>query len=146
MYTRPALDEAVEIKGFRRRRLQGDALVNGPTCDLSQPGPGHLFHENARGLGIAQELEEFGGTAHLRSAPDAMDGASGLQRGLGGMTPPNQIVRWRSGRCSLWCCIRPLRTSLVKARSGALGRLAPLIPGATAVAVPIVAIAKTSRP
>ena len=143
---RAALDEAVEIKGFRRRRLQGDALVNGPTCDLSQPGPGHLFHENARGLGIAQELEEFGGTAHLGSAPDAMDGASGLQRGLGGMTPPDQIVRWRGGRCSLRGCIRPLRTSLIETGSGALGRLAPFIPGATAVAEPIVAIAKTSRP
>ena len=125
---RAALDEAVEIKGFRRRRLQGDALVNGPTCDLSQPGPGHLFHENARGLGIAQELEEFGGTAHLRSAPDAMDGASGLQRGLGGMTPPDQIVRWRGGRCSLRGCIRPLRTSLIETGSGALGQLAPFIP------------------
>ena len=62
------------------------------------------------------------------------------------MTPPDQIVRWRGGRCSLRGCIRQLRTSLIEAGSGALGRLAPFIPGATAVAEPIVAIAKTSRP
>ena len=143
---RAALDKGLEIEGFRRRRLQGNALMNGPTCDLSQPSPGHLFHENARSLGIAQQLEKFGGTAHLGSAPDAMDGASGLQRGLGGMTSPNQIVRWGCGRCSLRCCLRALRTALVVPGSGALGRLAPFIPGATAVAVAVVAITKTSRP
>ena len=124
---RTALDEAVEIKGFRRRRLQGDALVNGSTCDLAEPGPGHLFHENPRSLGIAQELEKFGGTAHLRSAPDAMDGASRFQGGLGGMTPPNQIVRRGCGRCGLRCWIRALGTALVVAGSGALGRLASFI-------------------
>ena len=124
---RAALNKAVEIQGFSRRLLQGNALVNGPTCDLSQPSPGHFFHENARSLGIAQELEEFGGTAHLRSAPDAMDGSSCLQCGLGGMTPPNQIVRRGCGRCGLRCWIRALGTALVVAGSGALGRLASFI-------------------
>ena len=143
---RAALNKAVEIEGFSRRRLQGDALVNGTTCDLSQPSPCHLFHENARSLGIAQELEEFGGTAYLRSAPDAMDGSSGLQRGLGGMTPPNQVIRWGCGRCSFRCCIRPLGTTFIETGSGPLGRLAPFISGTSAIAVTIVPITKTPGP
>ena len=141
---RAALDEAVEIEGFRRRRLQGDALVHRPTCDLSQASPGHFFDKNARCLGIAKQLEEFGGTAHLRSAPDAMDGSPCLQGGLGGMTPPNQVIRRGRGRCSLRHCIRPLGTALVKTRTGALGGLTPFISGAATITVSIVPIAKPS--
>ena len=99
-----AADQGIQIKGFGCCRLQGDALVHRTACDLTQSGPGDLFDQHTGCLGIPEQLQELGGTAHLRRAPDPMDRPSCLQGGEGGVASPDQIIRrWRgSCRLRLW--------------------------------------------
>ena len=93
-----AADQGIEIQGFGRCRLQSDALVHRTAGDLTQSGPGDLLHQHTGCLGIAEQLQELGGTAHLRRAPDPMDRSSCLQCGKGGVASPDQIVRRWGGR------------------------------------------------
>ena len=48
------VDQGRQVQGFSRRGLQHDPLVDSPTTDLPQPGPGDLLHQHAGGLGLAQ--------------------------------------------------------------------------------------------
>ena len=86
------VDQIRKIQGVRCCGLQSDALMNRTTCHLSQTSPGDLLHQNSGGLGITKQLHELWSTAHLTGAPDAMDRTTGLERRLGGMTAPEQII------------------------------------------------------
>ena len=86
------VDEAVEVEGVGGGHLQHDALVHGPTGELTQPRPGDLLHQHAAGLGFAQQLQEARLEAHFGGAPDAVNRAIALQGGLGAVATPDQVV------------------------------------------------------
>ena len=90
-----AIDQIRKIQRVCCSGLQSDALVDGTTGHLSQTSPGDFLHKNSGGLGIPEKLHEFGSTAHLAGAPDAMDRTTGLQCRLGGVPAPKQIISHR---------------------------------------------------
>ena len=85
--------QILQIQSVGRSRLQSNALVHSATSHLSQTCPGDFLHQHSRRFRIAQQRHEFGSAPHLTGAPDAMDGPTGFQCRLGGMTPPEQIIR-----------------------------------------------------
>ena len=87
-----AIDQGAEVEGVGCSRLQHDALVHGTIGELAEACPGDLLHQNATGLGLAQQLQETRLKAQFRCAPDAMDRPIALQCRLGSMAPPDQII------------------------------------------------------
>ena len=90
-----AIHQGGQIKGFSRGGLKDDALVNGTTGDLAKAGPGDLLHQHPTRFRLPKQLQELGGKAHLRGAPDPVDRPAALEGGKGRMTPPDQIVGGR---------------------------------------------------
>ena len=129
----PLIDPVIELENVSViARKSGSATAPVPSTEIRTP-PARALQTNAQGLDVFA-------IATIGTPTAVAPGMSGANRPSAPDLALTRLV------LSLRCCIRPLRTSLIETRSGALGRLAPLIPGATAVGVPIVAIAKTSRP
>ena len=87
-----AANQAIEIEGFGRSRLQGDALVHGATGELAEARPGDFLDQHPGRFGFAQQLQKLGGEAHLGGAPDAMDRPTAFQGGQGRMAAPDHVV------------------------------------------------------
>ena len=90
-----AIDQIRKIQRVCCSGLQSDALMHGTTSHLGKTRPGDLLDKHARGFGVPEQLHEFGSTAHLTGAPDAMDRTTSFQCRLGGMPAPEQIISHR---------------------------------------------------
>ena len=115
------LDQAGQVQGVGRRWLQHGPLMHRPAADLAQPGPGDLFHQHPRRLGLPQQLQETGAKAHFWCTPDSMNRPAALQHRLGGVASPDQIGGGGSRKIPNLTPLLSLRTGNGKAGTSQAG-------------------------